>query len=258
MKLAANLNFLFTEGNNSIAERIRMAHKAGFRAVEMNYPNSELSAVAEARVETGIEVALLTINFGDSKIGTASVPNAEEKFATQLQETINFAKKLKCKNIHIMAGLIEADEAAHLRTYVNNLKYAARLLEAENMLGVIEPISAYAVPKYLNNNFERASSVISAVNSKHIRLMIDIFHLQHIMGNVTNAFADFKDIIGHIQIAQAPHRHEPDVAGELDFSYVFGVIKSSGYSDWIGCEYKPKTNTLDGLKWIEKYPIVHL
>ncbi|CAD6994536.1 unnamed protein product [Ceratitis capitata] len=229
MKLAANLNFLFTEGNKSIAERIRLAHKAGFRAVEMNYPDSELSAVAEATVETGIEIALLTINFGDSKIGTASVPNAEEKFATQLQETINFAKKLK-----------------------------SRLLEAENMLGVIEPISAYAVPKYFNNNFERASSVIIAVNSKHIRLMIDIFHLQHIMGNVTNAFADFKDIIGHIQIAQAPHRHEPDVAGELDFSYVFEVIKSSGYSDWIGCEYKPKTNTLDGLKWIEEYPIVHL
>ncbi|XP_012156145.1 putative hydroxypyruvate isomerase [Ceratitis capitata] len=255
MKLAANLNFLFTEGNKSIAEKIRLAHKAGFRAVEIPFPNAEQDDVLQAKLDTGIQICLINIALGDSKFGSASVPGAGENFKSHLEETINFAKKVSCKKIHIMAGLIEADEKEHLTTYKSNLKYAAPILAAAGIVGVIEPINKYSLPNYFMNSFQIAYNVISEVNSKQIRLMIDIFHLQHIMGNVTNAFADFKDIIGHIQIAQAPHRHEPDVAGELDFSYIFAVIKSSGYSDWIGCEYKPKTNTLEGLKWLEKYQV---
>ncbi|CAD6994535.1 unnamed protein product [Ceratitis capitata] len=234
MKLAANLNFLFTEGNKSIAEKIRLAHKAGFRAVEIPFPNAEQDDVLQTKVDTGIQICLINIALGDSKFGSAS-------------ETINFAKKVNCKKIHIMAGLIEADEKEHLTTYKSNLKYAAPILAAAGIVGVIEPINKYSLPNYFMNSFQIAYNVISEVNSKQIRLMIDIFHLQHIMGNVTNAFADFKDIIGHIQIAQAPHRHEPDVAGELDFPI--------SLRDWIGCEYKPKTNTLEGLKWLEKYQV---
>lgn len=74
-------------------------------------------------------------------------------------------------------------------------------------------------------------------------------------GNITNTFKENSDIIGHIQIAQVPHRNEPDVAGELNFEYVFKLIESSGYSDWIGCEYKPKTNTTEGLKWLTEFGI---
>lgn len=84
---------------------------------------------------------------------------------------------------------------------------------------------------------------------------MDLYHLQHITGNITRSFIDFKEIIGHIQIAQVPHRHEPNVTGELDFTYIFDLIKLIGYDGWIGCEYKPKTNTMEGLKWIQKYNI---
>lgn len=45
---------------------------------------------------------------------------------------------------------------------------------------------------------------------------------------------------GHIQIAQVPARHEPDSPGELDFSYLFQLLESMGYSGYIGCEYAPR------------------
>ncbi|XP_004523359.1 putative hydroxypyruvate isomerase [Ceratitis capitata] len=255
MKLAANLNFLFTEGGKCIAERIRLAHKAGFRAVEIPYPKSELKDVIQAKEETGIKICLINIDLGDSKFGSASVPNAQEIFKGQLKETICFAKDVDCNKIHIMAGLIEGAENEHLTTYKNNLKYSSNILEKEDILGLIEPINKYALPSYFMNSYDTACSIIREINSNHLRLMVDIYHLQHITGNISNSFKSFKDIIGHIQIAQVPHRHEPDVSGELDFSYIFDVIKLSGYDDWIGCEYKPKTNTLDGLKWVQKYQL---
>ncbi|XP_054731719.1 putative hydroxypyruvate isomerase [Anastrepha obliqua] len=251
-KLAANLNFLFTEGK-CISERIRMAHRAGFKSVEIPFPKEELENVIAAKEETGIQIALINIDPGDSKFGNTSWPHAKESFKSQLNETISFAKAVSCKKIHLMAGLSQGDRTKELIAYKENLKYASQILEKAGIVGVIEPINKISLPSYFMNSFDTASDVIREINSKHIRLMVDIFHLQLIRGNITNAFSDFKDIIGHIQIAQVPHRHEPDVVGELDFSYIFNLIKLSGYDDWIGCEYTPKTTTLEGLKWIQKY-----
>lgn len=64
---------------------------------------------------------------------------------------------------------------------------------------------------------------------------------------------EMKPFIGHIQIAQVPHRLEPDVEGELDYKYVFQLFAKIDYQDWIGCEYRPATNTIEGLKWLTKY-----
>ncbi|XP_049306199.1 putative hydroxypyruvate isomerase [Bactrocera dorsalis] len=255
MKLSANLNFLFTEGGKTISERIYMAHGAGFNAVEIPFPSCELEDVLHAKESTGIQIGLINISLGDSKFGNGSVPNNQEKFKKELKDTIEFAKKVRCRKIHIMAGLTEGDSNEHLVIYKSNLKYSADILEKEDMVGLIEPINKYALPSYFMNSYETACSIIREINSNHIRLLVDLYHLQHITGNITHAFADFKDIIGHIQIAQVPHRHEPDVTGELDFTYIFDLLKMIGYDGWIGCEYKPKTNTLEGLKWIKNYNI---
>ncbi len=40
-------------------------------------------------------------------------------------------------------------------------------------------------------------------------------------------------------------RHEPDV-GEINYPYLFDLIDSLGYDGWIGCEYRPRGQTLDG------------
>lgn len=42
-------------------------------------------------------------------------------------------------------------------TYIENLKYAASVLEPENIVGVIEPICTYGVPDYYLNNYERGN-----------------------------------------------------------------------------------------------------
>lgn len=90
-----------------------------------------------------------------------------------------------------------------------------------------------------------------------MRLILDLFHLQLITGNVTNRIRELMPYVGHVQVAQVPTRHEPDSAGELNYEYVFKVLAESDYTSWIGLEYEPTADTVCGLeRWLTKYGYV--
>jgi hydroxypyruvate isomerase len=59
-------------------------------------------------------------------------------------------------------------------------------------------------------------------------------------------------LIGHIQIASVPARHEP-AGGELDDHFVLRELDRLGYDGFVGCEFVPETTTLDGLGWLDRY-----
>src|SRR5207245_1327239 len=54
--------------------------------------------------------------------------------------------------------------------------------------------------------------------------------------------------IAHIQLADNPGRNEPGT-GEINYPFLFRHLDAIGYRGWIGCEYKPRTTTLEGLSW---------
>jgi hydroxypyruvate isomerase len=49
-------------------------------------------------------------------------------------------------------------------------------------------------------------------------------------------------LIGHLQIADNPGRHEPGT-GEINFPFLFDRIDRLGYAGWVGCEYRPLGDT---------------
>ncbi|XP_055588233.1 putative hydroxypyruvate isomerase [Uranotaenia lowii] len=258
LKFAANLNFLFTESADFV-ERYRLAKAAGFGGVEGPYPPKNVSVTDLVRVqqETGLEQVLLNIDLGDvpdGQFGCAAFPEQEANFIKNLERTIECAKALNCKKIHIMAGkLKEPLSDQHDSTYISNLKAAARILEKNNILGVIEPINKYAVPGYYLSSYEKAIGVIREVNSPQLKLMFDIYHAQHIRGDITKGIREFASDLGHVQLAQVPCRTEPDSPGELDYRYVLPTLASAGYTGWVGCEYKPRAGTEAGLGWLRQF-----
>ena len=66
-------------------------------------------------------------------------------------------------------------------------------------------------------------------------------------------------MIGHVQIAAVPSRHEPD-EGEVNYPAIFAALDRLGYGAWIGCEYNPRAKTEDGLAWMQSFgvPSPHL
>ena len=57
--------------------------------------------------------------------------------------------------------------------------------------------------------------------------------------------------IAHIQLADNPGRNEPGT-GEINYPFLFDHFDRIGYDGWIGCEYKPKGKTEEGLSWFTK------
>ncbi|XP_053101424.1 putative hydroxypyruvate isomerase [Hemicordylus capensis] len=263
LRFAANLAWLFQE-QATLPLRMEAAARAGFRAVELGFPYdcdaAELRAAAE---RAGLEVVLLNTPPGNQSkgdMGLAAVPGRQVEFREALALAVKYAKTLKCPRIHLMAGRIpvgaerEAVAAEMEATFIENLRYAANILAQENLMGHLEPINSRITDsRYFLTTPQQAAAILKKVGSPNLKLQLDIFHCQIMDGNLTENLKMYFPIIGHVQIAQVPARHEPDSPGELSFPYLFQLLETMGYSGYIGCEYAPEGGTLKGLCWLHSY-----
>jgi hydroxypyruvate isomerase len=67
-------------------------------------------------------------------------------------------------------------------------------------------------------------------------------------GDLARTMQEYLSQIAHIQLADNPGRNEPGT-GEINYPFLFRHLDAIGYRGWIGCEYKPRTTTLEGLSW---------
>ncbi len=255
-KFAANLSFLFNE--LPFLDRFEAAAKAGFKAVEFMSPY-EFSAeeMAACLRQHNLQNVLFNLPPGDwaaGERGTAILAGREKEFADGVAKAVDYAKALACPRIHALAGIAPADsdKQALRKTYLNNLQYAAKAFARHHLTLMIEPINHHDMPGYFLNTQAEAFAICQAVGAPNIKMQMDIYHM-HMMGeNLEANIRQFLPHVGHIQIANVPGRHEPD-AGEINYTQIFALLDELNYDGWIGCEYKPKTTTLEGLGWYEKY-----
>ena len=90
--------------------------------------------------------------------------------------------------------------------------------------------------------------MIADVGASNLGLQFDIYHRHRMQGGVLEAIGQFAPLVRHYQCANPPGRSEPDL-DVIDYAAIFGAIDATGFEGWIGCEYKPKAGTLDGLSW---------
>jgi hydroxypyruvate isomerase len=253
-KLAANLSTLFPQFE--FLDRFAAAAKAGFRAVEYQFPYSWKAEDIAARArDAGVEVVLHNMPPGDparAERGTGCLPGCEGRFRDDLERAVAYARAAKCERVHCLAGVPQqgaARQAAHA-TYVANLRYAAARLRDDGMKLLIEPLST--VPGYFLTGSAQAAQVLDEVGAQNAFIQYDIFHMQVMEGNLAGTIERLLPRIGHMQLADAPGRHEPGT-GRIDFPGLLARIDALGYSGWIGCEYNPAGDTVEGLEWARPY-----
>jgi hydroxypyruvate isomerase len=83
---------------------------------------------------------------------------------------------------------------------------------------------------------------------------MDLYHCQIVEGDVAMKIRANINRVAHFQIAGVPERHEPDI-GEVNYPYLFDLIDELAFNGWIGCEYRPKSETRAGLGWAAPYGI---
>jgi len=255
LKYCANLTMLFQKESAGLMGRYELAKKAGFAKVETPFPY-ELTPqqLSEALESNGLDQVLINTEPGDS-LGMAALHGKQAEFMASLTKSIEYCKASNCKLLHIMSGCTgQQDFETSLQVYKENLKSAVKLLAEHGILGVIEPISGK--PGYFLNSFDLAEKVIGEINSPNLRLLLDIFHLQRISGNLTENIKKLLRITGHIQISQVPNRDEPDHIGEINYQYILGLLEKLEYDGFIGLEYMPKDGTMQGLQESKYLPFI--
>lgn len=259
-KIAANLTFLFTE--LPFPERFQAAAAAGFKGVEYLFPyvyrKEELKDwLAEARLKQ----VLLNMPAGDwenGERGLCCLPDRKGEFREGVDRAIEYARLLDCSNVHIVAGLAPAEgpeRAPYEDAYRENLAHAADRLAAHGLAGLIEPINGKRdVPGFFLQTTRQARAILDELARPNLRLQFDAYHVQIMEGDLVHTFRACLPYVGHIQIANPPDRHEPDT-GEIDYRYFLAAVDAAGYDGWVGCEYKPRAGTREGLGWGRPYGI---
>ena len=88
------------------------------------------------------------------------------------------------------------------------------------------------------------------VGEANLRVQMDFYHVQIVEGDIAVKLRRYLPHVGHIQIASVPERHEPD-DGEVNYRYLFALVDDVNYDGWVGCEYRPRAGTLEGLGWMK-------
>jgi hydroxypyruvate isomerase len=117
---------------------------------------------------------------------------------------------------------------------------------------VIEPINTRNIPGYFLNRQEEAHAACRDAGEANLKVQMDLFHCQIVEGDLAMKIRKYIGNVAHMQIAGVPERHEPDT-GEVSYPYIFRLIDELGYAGWVGCEYKPRGRTEDGLGWGRRF-----
>ncbi len=251
-KFAANLTMMFTE--HPFLDRFAAAADAGFEAVEFLFPyEASPEAVAERVRRSRLVVALFNMPPGDWAVGErglAALPDRFDELDQGLARALDYAAATGAGRLHLMAGLAPAGDDTARRSYRRAVTHCAERLAERGLDLVLEPINKRDMPGYFLNDFETAASLITEVGLPNLRLQFDIYHRQIMHGDVSVGLTRMMPIIGHVQVASVPDRHEPD-GGELDYGHLFAELDRLDYRGFVGCEYRPRNGTVEGLRWFE-------
>jgi hydroxypyruvate isomerase len=255
-RFAANLGYLFTD--RALLQRIDAAVASGFKAIELQFPYDVPASAVKAAIERN-KLTILGVNTPagerDGEFGLAAVPGREKDWQVLFARALDYATAIHASAIHCLAGKVAPEQRpAAERVYIDNLARAADLAAAKNITLLIEPINARDRPNYFLNRVEHAADIIAKAGKPNIRIQFDFYHVQIVGGDLIHRLEQFLPLIGHLQCAAVPSRHEPD-EGEVNYPAVFEAVDRLGYKGWIGAEYRPRGRTEDGLDWAKAYGV---
>src|SRR5882757_2521023 len=253
-KFAANLTMLFNEID--FLERFEAAAKAGFKGVEYlfpyAYPAEQLAGLLQQHKLSQVLHNLPAGDWAKGERGVACQPERVGEFQDGVGKAIGYARTLGCTQLNCLVGIapqgVSADKVR--ATVLANLKFAAQALKEAGIKLLIEPVNTFDIPGFYLNRTAQALDFIAEVGSDNLYLQYDIYHMQRMEGELANSIKANLPKIAHLQLADNPGRNEPGT-GEINYPFLFKFIDQLGYNGWIGCEYKPRTTTTDGLGWLK-------
>jgi hydroxypyruvate isomerase len=259
-----NCSILFTD--LPVLDRPAAARAAGFEAVEFWWPfieatppEADVRAFVRAIDKAGVQLSGLNFFAGymaGGDRGILSDPALTTDFRDNVQVAIGIAESLGTRAFNALYGnRIEGiAPAVQDEVAAKNLAYAAQAAQRIGATVLVEPVSG--APRYPLETAADAVRVIDRVHAEsgttNLRLLADLYHLYVNNDDVTAALLSNYELVGHVQVADAPGRGEPGT-GDIPLGDYLAILLGRDYSGYIGLEYKPsRPDTFDWLPSAER------
>ncbi|MCW2550092.1 MAG: hyi, partial [Mycobacterium sp.] len=256
-----NCSIMFTE--LPLLQRPSAVRDAGVHAVEFWWPFPEatppvrdVDAFISAIEDAGVQLVGLNFFAGDMPAGDRGVvswPGRSSEFRDNVDVVAGIGERLGCGSFNALYGnrLDSVAPEAQDDLAVENLEYAASAVARIGGTVLVEPVSG--ADRYPLTTADHAVAVIQRVESEagvgNLGLLADLYHLAVNGDDVDEVIRRHVSRIAHVQVADAPGRHQPGT-GTLPLATQLAHLHESGYSGWIGMEYVPTGRSRDSLTWL--------
>ncbi|QBE65848.1 TIM barrel protein [Pseudoduganella lutea] len=209
----------------------------------------------------GLTMTMLRVDHGGglSRLGRApagppgwnaiGTPDQGGVFEAALRDRIDAAAMHGIPNIILTCG--ERGAIGHEEGKRNALAFLRRVSAHAEQRGVtlaIENINSGhsgGPPVSPGSMFDHLSwglDVVSKVNSRSVKLLVDLYHAQLMDGNITNFLRANMQWIGHFHTGGVPGRNEIDETQELNYRHVARVIAEQGFTGFVSHEWMPSAS----------------
>ena len=238
----------------NLGGKLTRIKQAGFKFIEFwDWRDKDFDLI----INSGLKVS----NFSGNRVSSLTLDD-KEKVIQEVDISIDAAKELKCDRIMLLSDILEGDGSVKINSLssekkllhlYDNLRVLVEVAKKRDTMLVIEPLNSLKDHKnYFLDNFLITLELIQSIDSEHLKILYDIYHMQIMEGNILDTLQKYHQFIGYIHVANVPYRCEPWI-GELDFKFIIKEL-SKVYSGFIGFEFFVKENSFTYEKlfqWIQ-------
>ena len=188
--------------------------------------------------------------------GGGDIPNAlnrvenHAKIEEGFRQYIPLAAKAGVPNVITFsgnrAGMSDEEGAKNAIIGLNRVK---KIAEDNGVVICMELLNSKVNHKdYMCDHTAWGLRVVQAVNSPHVKLLYDIYHMQIMEGDLVSTIQQNIQWLGHFHTGGVPGRHELDGTQEVQWDGVMRGIAAAGYKGYVAHEFVPSRDPLTSLR----------
>jgi hydroxypyruvate isomerase len=252
-QLSVNLEYMFAEAGDDLAARVRASAAAGFDKAEIFWTHDkDLDALAGALDETGIRLWTVLV---DPRTTRLVLKETHDGFLDDVRRTVDDAVRLGCPHVVVGSGpaVPYLKRPVQIGIMTEAVARAAEIAADAEVTLLIEAVNTRMDhPGVLTSRTEDSVAVVRGVDSPRVRVLYDLYHSVVEGEDPELVLPEVVDLVGHVQIADAPGRGEPGT-GDIDWPAAFALLDRVGYQGAVGIECYPTVpSTADALAYVQQ------
>lgn len=241
MQIDVCLEMVFTD--LPYTERVARIAACGYQQVEFwLQEEKDAATLKQVCAMHGVTINNLVANVPDGSIGGAPVAEGDRtRYLERMEKVIAFAQACGCRKAITCSGNLQkgATRSRMRKNLERALGEATEIAARHQFTLLLEPLNTHVDHAgYFLDSSSEAAALVRAIDSPHLRLLYDVYHMQIMEGNLIATIEKNLDIIGHFHSAGVPGRHEL-FQGELNYPEILRRIQAGGYTGSFGLEYAP-------------------